>query len=61
MQLTTQFVRDCLSDAGAVLLWGVAAIFACFFFEAAWNAVGWMMQSVSDALHSEGGKKFSRR
>ena len=60
MQLTTQFVRDCLSDAGAMLLWGAAAIVACFFFEAAWNGVGWMMQRVTYALHSEG-KKFSRR
>ena len=41
-----QFVSDCLSGAGALLLWSVAAIVACVLFEAGWNAVGWLTQRV---------------
>jgi hypothetical protein len=39
-----QFVSDCLSDAGVLLLWSVAAIVASVLLEAGWNAVGWLTQ-----------------
>ena len=37
-----EFVMDCLSGIGAILLWGVAAFVACPFFKAAFNALGWI-------------------
>jgi hypothetical protein len=41
-----QFVSDCLSGAGAVLLLSVATIVACGFFEAGFNAIGRLTQRV---------------
>jgi hypothetical protein len=41
-----QFVSDCLSGAGVVLLWGVATIVAAVLFQAGCNAVGWLTQRV---------------
>ena len=39
-----QFVSDCLSGAGVVLLWSVATIVAAVLFQAGCNAVGWLSQ-----------------
>jgi hypothetical protein len=35
-----------VSGAGAVLLWGLAAIVACVVFKAAFSALGWITDRV---------------
>jgi hypothetical protein len=46
-------VSDCLSNAGVLLLWSVAAIVASGLFEAGWNAVGWLTQRLFQAVEPD--------
>jgi hypothetical protein len=41
-----QLASDSLSDAGVLLLWGLATIVACFLFKAVFGGLGWITERV---------------
>jgi hypothetical protein len=41
-----QLASDCLSGAGALLLWGLATIVACFLFKGVFGGLGWITERV---------------